>query len=124
MTTPRVALLGLGTMGSGMAQNLLTAGFPLTVYNRNRARTSALADAGAQVATSPRAAAHEADIVISMVSDDAASRAVWLHEDGTFAGVAPYALVIESSTLTVGWISQWVQEARTRGCEPIDAPVS
>ncbi len=124
MTTPRIALLGLGTMGSGMAQNLLKAGFPLTVYNRNPAKALPLAAAGAQVAPSPRAAAHEADIVISMVSDDAASRAVWLHEDGAFAGVARAALVIESSTLTVGWISHWAQEARAHGCEPVDAPAT
>jgi 3-hydroxyisobutyrate dehydrogenase len=123
-TTPRIALLGLGTMGAGMAQNLLKAGYPLTVYNRNPARAAALADAGAQVAATPRAAASDADIIISMVADDAASRAVWMDENGAFAGVPLGALVIESSTLSVGWVNQWAAEARTRKCEPIDAPVT
>jgi 3-hydroxyisobutyrate dehydrogenase len=124
MITPRIALLGLGTMGSGMAQNLLKAGYPLIVYNRNRARATPLATAGAQIAATPRAAAQEADIIISMVSDDAASRAVWMDEDGAFAGVPLGALVIESSTLSVGWVNQWAAEARARKCEPIDAPVT
>jgi 3-hydroxyisobutyrate dehydrogenase len=124
MTTPRIALLGLGTMGSGMAHNLIKAGFPLTVYNRNPAKAAPLADAGAHVAASPRAAAQDADVILSMVADDAASRAVWLGGDGAFAGAAAGTLLIESSTLSVGWINQWAGDARTRGFEPVDAPVT
>ena len=73
----RVALLGLGTMGAGMAANWLAKGFGLTVWNRTRTRTQALADKGARVATTPREAAEGADCVFAMVADDAASRAVW-----------------------------------------------
>ena len=58
-TKPNVALLGLGTMGHGMAQNLLKAGFPLTVYNRTRAKAEALAAMGATVADTPALAARE-----------------------------------------------------------------
>ena len=71
-----VALLGLGVMGTGMADNLLKAGLPLTVYNRTRAKAEALRERGAQVAATPRAAARGAEVVISMVGDDAASRGV------------------------------------------------
>jgi 3-hydroxyisobutyrate dehydrogenase len=124
MTTPHIALLGLGTMGSGMARNLLKAGFPLTVYNRDPAKAAPLVEAGARVAATPRAAAEEADIIISMVSDDAASRAVWQGETGAFSGLALGSLLIECSTLSVGWITQWAEEAHTLGCEPIDAPVT
>jgi 3-hydroxyisobutyrate dehydrogenase len=124
MTTPHIALLGLGTMGSGMARNLLKAGFPLTVYNRDAAKAAPLVEAGAGLAATPRAAAQEADIIISMVSDDVASRAVWQGETGAFGGAALGALLIESSTLSVGWIMQWADEARAQGCEPIDAPVT
>ena len=78
----KVALLGLGVMGNGIARNLLKAGFPLTVYNRTRAKAEPLAALGATVADSPREAAVDADIVIAMVGDDQASRAVWLGEGG------------------------------------------
>ena len=124
MPQTRVALIGLGLMGSGMARRLLGAGFPLTVYNRNRERASPLAAEGAHVAASPREAAARADVVLSMVADDAASRAVWLGEDGALAGAAPDSVLIESSTLTVGWIEELAREAADLGLELLDAPVT
>jgi 3-hydroxyisobutyrate dehydrogenase len=76
MSKPRVAIIGLGIMGGGMAGRLLSAGFPLAVYNRNKDRSAPFASAGATVAASAREAASGADIIISMVSDDIASRGV------------------------------------------------
>jgi 3-hydroxyisobutyrate dehydrogenase len=124
MARPRVALLGLGIMGGGMAGRLLGAGFPLTVYNRSRGRADALASGGAQVASTPREAAAGADIVLSMVADDDASRAAWLGENGALAGVAPGTVLVESSTVTVGWIRDLEREAGAKGCELLDAPVT
>ena len=63
----RVALLGLGAMGSGMAANWLKKGFPLTLYNRSREKATALQAAGAAVAPTPRAAAAEADVIAAML---------------------------------------------------------
>ena len=62
MANPRVALIGLGLMGSGMARRLLGAGFPLSVYNRNPERAAPLAAEGAHNAASPREAAARADV--------------------------------------------------------------
>lgn len=121
---PRVALIGLGLMGSGMARRLLGAGFPLAVYNRNPAKAAPLAAEGALVAASPRDAASRAEVVLSMVADDAASRAVWLGEQGALAGAARGTVLVESSTLTVGWIGELAAEAAARGCELLDAPVT
>ena len=111
-------------MGSGMAGRLLSANFPLAVYNRNPEKAAPFASAGAFVAGSPREAAARADIVISMVADDAASRSVWLGEHGVLAGVSPGTVLIESSTLTVGWVSELAAAAAQRGCELLDAPVT
>ena len=119
----RVALLGLGTMGAGMAANWLAKGFGLTVWNRTRARTQALADKGARVATTPREAAEGADCVFAMVADDAASRAVWRGDDGALAGAKTGAVVVESSTLTPDWVRELAGRARARGCAFLDAPV-
>ena len=74
MSKPHVAVMGLGTMGAGMAGRLLSQGFAVSVFNRNRDRARALVDRGHVLATSPRQAAMRSDVVISMVSDDAASR--------------------------------------------------
>jgi 3-hydroxyisobutyrate dehydrogenase len=124
MQQTRVALIGLGLMGSGMARRLLGAGFPLAVWNRNPERAKALAAEGAHVAATPRDAAARADVVLSMVADDAASRAVWLGDDGALAGATRGAVLVECSTLTVGWIGQLFREVAARGCELLDAPVT
>src|SRR3974377_1794676 len=124
MSKPRVAFLGLGIMGSGMARRLLQAGFPLTVYNRNAEKASALAKEGATVARSPREAASRAEIVQSMLADDAAARTGWLGEAGALLGARPGTLLIESSTVTVGWIRELGAAAQAQGCELIDAPVA
>jgi len=124
MSKPHVAILGLGIMGSGMAGRLLSAGFSLSVYNRNPEKARPFADAGAHLAISPKEAAARSEIVISMVADDVASRQVWLGENGALSGTHPGSVLIESSTLTVGWIKQLASAAEKRGCELLDAPVT
>jgi 3-hydroxyisobutyrate dehydrogenase len=124
MEKPRIAFLGLGIMGSGMARSLLAAGFPLTVHNRNPEKSTPFAAAGAIVAATPRMAAHEADVILSMVADDSAARAVWLGETGALAGARPGAICIESSTVTPGWVRELAVAATEHGCEFLDAPVT
>ena len=71
MTTdlPRIALLGLGTMGAGMARNVLAAGLPLTVWNRSADKAAAFSELGADVAPNPGAAVAGADLVVTMLYD-------------------------------------------------------
>ena len=121
---PAVAVLGLGTMGSRMAHRLLAAGFPVTVYNRNRDKAVALASAGARAAETPRLAVAGANVVLGMLADDRASRAIWLGDQGALDGASPGTLLIESSTLSVNWVRELAVEAESRGCEFIDAPVT
>jgi|SRR5579863_192324 len=124
MSKPRVAILGLGIMGTGMANRLLSANFPLAVYNRNREKGIPFANAGAFLASSPREAASRSEIILSMVGDDAASRNVWLGENGALAGASPGSVLIESSTLSSGWIHELSANATERGCLFLDAPVT
>ena len=70
----RIAFLGLGKMGSGMAARLAAAGHTLSVYNRTPARAEPLVRLGARIAESPRVAAHNADVIIGMTADDESSR--------------------------------------------------
>jgi 3-hydroxyisobutyrate dehydrogenase len=121
MARTRIAFIGLGIMGAGMARRLLDAGHELVVHNRTPERAATLVAAGATLASTPRAAAQGATFVISMVADDAASRAVWLGPDGALAGMGGAALAIECSTLTVDWIKELAAQAPV---EVLDAPVT
>jgi 3-hydroxyisobutyrate dehydrogenase len=124
MNKPHVAFLGLGIMGSGMARRLLASGFPLTVFNRNAEKSKPFATLGAQIARSPREAAAQADVIISMVADDNASRGLWLGENGAFAAAKPGTVCIECSTVTVNLAHELSAAATSRGCEFLDAPVT
>ncbi|MCP5365159.1 MAG: NAD(P)-dependent oxidoreductase [Hyphomicrobiales bacterium] len=124
MQLRRIAFIGLGRMGLGMAGRLLDAGYEVTVYNRNASKAELLVSRGAKVAASPRTAADGAKAVIAMVADDAASRAVWLGDEGALAVVTPEAFVIECSTLSHGWVKELAGAAVARGIRYIDCPVT
>ncbi|WP_412062414.1 NAD(P)-dependent oxidoreductase [Rubrivirga sp. IMCC45206] len=117
-----IAFLGLGAMGARMAAHLDPAA--LTVWNRSPGPTASFHQRGATVAMTPREAATGADLVIAMVTDDDASRAVWTGADGALAGLAPDAVAVESSTLTPGWVRELAGLAEQRGARFLDAPVS
>ncbi len=121
---PSAAFLGLGVMGAGMAGRLLDAGLPLAVWNRTAGRAEPFARRGARVTSTPRDAASGADVVIAMVADDAASRAVWLGDAGALAGLRSGAVAIESSTLSPAWIDELAAAAAARGAALLDAPVT
>jgi 3-hydroxyisobutyrate dehydrogenase len=122
--TENVALLGLGTMGSGMAANLLKAGFSLSVYNRTVAKAQVLIGSGARFAATPAEAAKGASVIISMLSDDAASREVWLGRGGALDAAEKGTLLIESSTVSPRWIAELSAAASRRGLDLLDAPVT
>lgn len=125
MSTPaRIAFLGLGTMGTGMAGRLLDGRFPLAVYNRSSAKADALRARGATVAATPRQAADGADVVVSMVADDEASGRVWLGDDGALAGAKRGAVLVECSTVSPAWVRTLAASAEQRGCKLLDAPVT
>ena len=107
-----------------MAGRLLSAGFPLTVYNRNPAKADALAKSEARVAKTPSDAAAGADVIIAMVSDDAASREIWMGANGALSAAQAGACLVEASTLSVQWVVELAAAAATQKCEFLDAPVT
>ncbi len=119
-----VAILGLGTMGSGMAANLQKAGFSLNVYNRTPSKAQALVEAGAWLAATPAEAAKTASVVVSMLADDAASREIWLGKNGALAAAAKGAILIEASTVSPAWVAELADAAERHGVGFIDAPVT
>jgi 3-hydroxyisobutyrate dehydrogenase len=121
----RIAFLGLGKMGVGMAARLASAGHQLAVFNRTAARAEPLAKSAVRVATSARDAARNADVIIGMTADDDASRAMWLGDAGALAADnAPDALAIECSTLSYDWVLELADKVRARGFRYVDSPVT
>lgn len=117
-------MLGLGAMGARMARCAVDAGHEVTVWNRSPGPVEALVEAGARRAVTPREAADGAEIVLSIVADDEAARAVWLDaETGAVDGMAGGAVAVESSTTTVAWIGELRAAVEARGAHLLDAPV-
>nr|WP_025036017.1 NAD(P)-dependent oxidoreductase [Bradyrhizobium sp. DOA9]GAJ35042.1 2-hydroxy-3-oxopropionate reductase [Bradyrhizobium sp. DOA9] len=121
---PRVAFIGLGRMGHGMAGRYLDAGFTVTVWNRSKAKAADLIARGAIWATSPEDAAIDADAVVTMVADDEASRAVWLGPQGAAKTAKSGTIAIECSTVSYDHAREMGRELNARGLIYIDCPVT
>jgi 3-hydroxyisobutyrate dehydrogenase len=120
----KLAFLGLGRMGAGMAARLLSAGHTVTVYNRDAERARPLLAAGAAAAVTPAQACAGADAAFSMTADDESSRAVWLGDRGGLASLPPGAFVVECSTVSHDWALDLAAAAQARGLRYLDAPVT
>ena len=121
----KVAFLGLGAMGSRMATNLLRAGHELTVWNLTPEPTKTLVASGAKPATTPREAAEGNEFIVTMVTNDVASRQVWLDAvDGALLGMRSGAIAIDSSTLTPAWVRELASVMSKVGVMLLDAMVS
>ena len=125
---PRVGYIGLGIMGRPMAGPLLSAGSPLTVFNRTRAKTASLAAAGARVADSPRAVAEASDIIFTNVTDSPDLEAVVLGEAdepfGVIDGARPGSIVVDNSTVAPATAKKIAAILQAKGVHFLDAPVT
>lgn len=122
MSTP-VGFVGLGNMGLPMAQNLVKAGHAVLVHNRTKSRADRLLAQGATWASSPRAVAASAPIVLSILADDAALRQVALAEDGILAGLAPDSVHVDMSTVSPDLSKELAQRYQERGVHYLASPV-
>lgn len=120
----RIAFIGLGHMGSPMAQNLVKAGHELTVFDLVPAAVKTLTDAGAQAARSAEEAVKGAEVVISMLPASRHVEGLYLGDDGLLQHIAAGTLVLECSTIAPESARKVAQAARDRGIRMIDAPVS
>ncbi|MEO8437663.1 MAG: NAD(P)-dependent oxidoreductase [Chloroflexota bacterium] len=125
MAEPTVAVLGAGRMGGAMAERLAAQGVAVVVYNRSPDRATKLAGRiGASVADTPAEAASTADVVISMVADDAAVRTLFDGPDGVAAGIRAGAVAVDCSTVLPDTIRAVADAVRARDAGILDAPVS
>ncbi len=121
---PRIAFIGLGTMGAPMARNLLDADLDVTVHNRTREREEPLAAAGAHRAATPAEAATQADIVVTIVSDTPDVAAVLFGPDGVANTAKPGTVVVDMSTISADATRDIGARLDERGVHLVDAPVS
>ena len=125
-----LAFLGTGNMGFAMAGRLIDAGHEVRVYNRTSDKAAPMAERGAMVAATPKDAAAGAEAVFAMLSDDEASRAVWLGETGALAAAVADnsltngAIIIECSTLSHGWVLELARTVQAKGLRYIDCPAT
>jgi len=120
----RLGFIGLGHLGSPMARRLLSAGFPMVVYNRDRNKTEALSTLGAEVARHPGELAAEVDVVLSCVADGAAVESVYLGAGGVLRNARPGTLIIEMSTVAPETPRKLYRVARELKLSVLDVAVS
>jgi 3-hydroxyisobutyrate dehydrogenase len=119
-----LGFIGLGIMGEPMALNLVKAGYNVTVFNRTRDKAQPLERAGAQVASSPAEAARNADYVMSIVSDSAASEEVVMGKEGILQTIRPGAIVIDSATISPVVSRKLACATAGKKASFLDAPVT
>jgi len=120
----RIGFIGLGIMGKPMSQNLLKAGYEVTVYNRSRPAADALVSAGAKTAASPKEVAMNSDVVITMVTDTPDVQQVILGPGGVIEGARKGLTVIDMSTISPNATRAISAELSKVGAILLDAPVS
>ena len=120
----KVGIIGLGIMGMPMARNLIKAGFEVTAYNRTPSKTAQLVTEGAIKAASPKEAAQNNPVIITMVSDTPDVENVILGENGVIEGIQPDAVVIDMSTISPQATRKIAARLKVKQAHMLDAPVS
>jgi 3-hydroxyisobutyrate dehydrogenase len=124
MNTTKIGWIGLGTMGIPMSQQLVTAGYPVTVYNRSKEKEEALKQQGADTASTPAALLQQTDVVIIMVTDDNAIREIFSGENGLLSVGTTGKIIINMSTVSPAISKEMAALCIKQGNHYLDAPVS
>jgi len=119
-----IGFIGLGAMGSRMAQRLITAGFKVLIFDRTRKRMEVLAAQGAATAPSLRTLAMESDVIMSCLSNDDAVRGVYEGDNGVISSATPGSIVIEMSTVSPETSRELWRIGKARGVEVLDVAIS
>ncbi len=119
-----LGFIGLGVMGSEMANRLLEKGHSITGYNRTRSKAEWLVKKGMKWADSPRAVVAAADVTFSMVTNSAALGAVANGSDGFLAGMSKGKILVDMSTVSPAYSREIAAKVREKGGDMLDAPVS
>ena len=122
-TSTATGFIGLGLMGGPMAANIARAGFPLTVWNRTPEKSEPLRALGAEVAADAEAVAAASDVLVTMVSDDAALEDLLFGSGGVAKALRPDAVVVDMSTTSPRCMESVSAQLAEQGARLVDAPV-
>ena len=122
--TTKIGWIGLGAMGKLMAQNLINAGYNLTVYNRTRSKEKALVEMGASTASTPSEVLDSSDVVFLMVADDNSTEKVFTEKGGLLSSKATGKIIVNMSTVSPSISQQMARKCLDKGSHYLDAPVS
>jgi 2-hydroxy-3-oxopropionate reductase len=120
----KMGFIGLGVMGKPMSNQLLRAGYPLTVFDISREAVEELAKAGARKATTAREVAESSEAVITMLPGDEEVKDVLLGKAGVMEGIRKGAIVVDMSTISPQTVKALARELEEKGIDMLDAPVS
>jgi 3-hydroxyisobutyrate dehydrogenase-like beta-hydroxyacid dehydrogenase len=118
-----IGVIGLGRMGTAIANNILKAGFNLVVYNRTPDKIRSIVDAGATKATSPKEVAVKSDIIVTSLTDDRAVLDLVTGEEGILSGLKLNSIHIATSTISPSVSTQLGEMHSARGSSYLAAPV-
>lgn len=124
MTTTSIGWIGLGKMGNPMAANLIKAGYAVTVFNRTKNKEASLQSIGALIANTPAAVLQQSEVVILMVSDDAAINDIFTGADGLLSANVTGKTIINMSTVSPDISKKMTILCKAQNINYLDAPVS
>ncbi|UOE48942.1 NAD(P)-dependent oxidoreductase [Mucilaginibacter sp. SMC90] len=124
MNTVKIGWIGLGKMGIPMSQQLIKAGYPLSVYNRSKEKENGFKAQGIGTAVSPALLLNDADVVFIMVSDDKAIHDIFNGSEGLLSSKASGKIIINMSTVSPAISKEMAVACKARGNSYLDAPVS
>ncbi|GGB29145.1 NAD(P)-dependent oxidoreductase [Mucilaginibacter rubeus] len=124
MNTVKTGWIGLGKMGVPMSQQLIKAGYPLSVYNRSKDKEEAFKAQGIGIAASPALLLNAADVLFIMVSDDKAINDIFHGDEGLLAAKVSGKIIINMSTVSPAISKEMAAACKAQGNYYLDAPVS
>ena len=120
----RVAIVGVGLLGTAVASRLLAKGFEVRGYDTRPEQLTALASRGLVAATSPAAAVKDADAVFTILPTPAVVESVWLQSGGLLDTAPPAAVLLQMSTVSPALVTRLGAAAQERGLKFLDTPIS
>jgi 3-hydroxyisobutyrate dehydrogenase-like beta-hydroxyacid dehydrogenase len=119
-----VAVIGLGIMGHGIADNFLKNGYKVLVWNRSPEKADDLVTKGAILAVSVKEAVEQADLVFEVTANDQSSKQIWLGKDGILAHAKPKQYLITCATLSPTWTDDLARQCSRAGLVFFDMPMT
>lgn len=120
----KVAVIGLGIMGHGIADNFIKNGYDVIVWNRSSEKAEDLLAKGASFAKSPKEATEYADLVFEVTANDKSSRETWLGDNGILAGAKRGQFVITCATLSIDWVKELSEHCQSKELNFFDMPMT